>query len=67
MNPTAILGIASLVIETALTAVKLMKKQKSKGKRSNPHERHKSRKRRNRLDNSSGPTLHHFQPHSRSH
>ena len=30
MNPTAILGIASLVIETTLTAVKLMKKQKSK-------------------------------------
>ena len=32
MNPTAILGIASLVIETTFTAVKLMKKQKSKRK-----------------------------------
>jgi hypothetical protein len=67
MNPTAILGIASLVIETTLTAVKLMKKQKSKRKRRLFHERHKSRKWRNRLDHPSGHALHHFQPYSRSH
>jgi hypothetical protein len=60
MNPTAILGIASLVIETTLTALKLMKEQKSKKKRRSPHEQHKSRKWRNRLDNPSGRPLHHF-------
>ena len=39
MNPTAILGIASLLIETTLTALKLMNKQKSKKKRRNPYPR----------------------------
>jgi hypothetical protein len=34
MNPTIILAIASLVIETALTAIQLVKKQKSKAEES---------------------------------
>jgi hypothetical protein len=37
MNPTVILGIAALVIETALTAIQLIKKQTRKKKEGNTH------------------------------
>ncbi len=67
MNPTVIPAIASLVIETTASALKLMKKQKSKDKRRTFREWPKSRKWWNRADYIANDPLHRPKPHSRPH